>query len=212
MPEPIQRKESLASRNGSKYHTAADPRVLVEVVQDAHAKVPELPPPHGPGPAVGGNCGIPPCFHGILQRPGYDKIFWYYGSSSIMSLLIFPLGQSSRNCYKNCFNQSVTGEGTRGSEGVLIANLLEPLVERLVISRKDLICQENFVLYSDLRQLMSYFKEVHGSTFRRVMLTGLLKVWRKQKKGRSNKAGKLKILDPHLMRYGRSLALMWLAN
>ncbi|XP_055887561.1 protein unc-80 homolog isoform X2 [Biomphalaria glabrata] len=76
--------------------------------------------------------------------------------------------------YANNFGHSVGGEGYRGVEGVLIANLIKPLVTRCVECSGELYGNENISLFCDVRQLMAYVKEVHGGTFRRLALSGLL--------------------------------------
>ena len=50
-----------------------------------------------------------------------------------------------RNSYTNNFGHSVGGEGYRGVEGVLIANLITPLVTRCVECANDLYSDENIV-------------------------------------------------------------------
>ncbi|GFR73729.1 Unc-80-like protein [Elysia marginata] len=84
--------------------------------------------------------------------------------------------------YANNFGHSVGGEGYRGVEGVLIANLVKPLVSRCVECANDLYGTENISLFCDIRQLMVYVKEIHGGTFRRVALSGLLDSLQKVKR------------------------------
>ena len=50
-----------------------------------------------------------------------------------------------RNSYANNFGHSVGGEGYRGVEGVLVANLVTPLVTRCVESATDLYGSDNIV-------------------------------------------------------------------
>ncbi|XP_059153938.1 protein unc-80 homolog isoform X2 [Physella acuta] len=76
--------------------------------------------------------------------------------------------------YSNNFGHSIGGEGYRGVEGVLIANLVKPLITRCVQCSGELYGNENISLFCDVRQLMAYVKEIHGGTFRRVALSGLL--------------------------------------
>ncbi|KAH9525120.1 Protein unc-80 [Bulinus truncatus] len=76
--------------------------------------------------------------------------------------------------YANNFGHTVGGEGYRGVEGVLIANLIKPLVTRCVECSGELYGNENISLFCDVRQMMAYVKEVHGGTFRRLALSGLL--------------------------------------
>uniref|UniRef100_A0A1I8F4W2 CLASP_N domain-containing protein n=1 Tax=Macrostomum lignano TaxID=282301 RepID=A0A1I8F4W2_9PLAT len=71
-----------------------------------------------------------------------------------------------KNSYGTNFGQVADGEGTRGSEGIVIASLLRPLLAKFVTYRKELASQENMPKINYL--------EVHGCTFRRTLLTGLL--------------------------------------
>lgn len=66
------------------------------------------------------------------------------------------------------------GYGSRGIEGQIMACIFKVLVTRLVGFAKQLKTQENVGLYCDIRQLMTYVKEAHGGTFRRVALSGIL--------------------------------------
>ncbi|KAK7491630.1 hypothetical protein BaRGS_00017083 [Batillaria attramentaria] len=79
-----------------------------------------------------------------------------------------------RTGYANNFGHSVGGEGYRGVEGVLIANLTKALISRCVGCTKELYNSDNISLFCDVRQLMAYIKEIHGGTYRRVALSGLL--------------------------------------
>ncbi|CAK9824157.1 Protein unc-80 homolog [Anthophora retusa] len=62
----------------------------------------------------------------------------------------------------------------RGIEGHIFNCVFKALITRFVKSLKELKSQENISLYCDLRQFMSYVKEVHGGIFRRVALSGIL--------------------------------------
>jgi len=66
------------------------------------------------------------------------------------------------------------GYGSRGIEGQIMSCIFKVLVTRLVNFSKQLKTQENVSLYCDVRQLMTYVKEAHGSIFRRVALSGIL--------------------------------------
>lgn len=66
------------------------------------------------------------------------------------------------------------GHNTRGIEGHIFNCVFKTLVTRFVKMMKDLKSQENISLYCDLRQFMTYVKEVHGGIFRRVVLSGIL--------------------------------------
>ncbi|XP_036354476.1 protein unc-80 homolog isoform X2 [Octopus sinensis] len=82
--------------------------------------------------------------------------------------------ESSALNFSNNFGHSIGGVGHRGVEGVIVANILKPLVSKCVDSIKELSSQENISLFCDVRQLISHVKEVHGGTLRRVALSGLL--------------------------------------
>ncbi|XP_023931089.1 protein unc-80 homolog isoform X1 [Lingula anatina] len=93
------------------------------------------------------------------------------------------------------FGQNVPGSGAKGTEGLLINLIFKPLVTRLVESSTELHSHENIGLYCDVRQLMHYIKEVHGGTFRRVALSGLLdSMDRKGKKRQKAKEPKKQVL------------------
>ncbi|VDQ00446.1 unnamed protein product [Trichobilharzia regenti] len=76
--------------------------------------------------------------------------------------------------YGNSFGQSEAGQDTRGAEGLVLSYLFGPFVRRLVRCRRELSSQENVSLFSDIRQLFTYIREIHGSTFRKNMLVALL--------------------------------------
>ncbi|KAG5895326.1 hypothetical protein JTB14_000598 [Gonioctena quinquepunctata] len=69
---------------------------------------------------------------------------------------------------------SLGGGGIRGVEGQIISHVLKPLVTRFVESNKEIKTPESLPLYCEIRQLMTYVKEGHGSAFRRVALSALL--------------------------------------
>ncbi|XP_074657337.1 protein unc-80 homolog [Tubulanus polymorphus] len=83
-------------------------------------------------------------------------------------------GAPSRTGYAVNFGQSIGGAGVKGIEGTVMAHILKPLVSRFVESWKELHSHENISIYCDVRQMMTYVKELHGGTFRRVALSGLL--------------------------------------
>ncbi|XP_034179249.1 unc80, NALCN channel complex subunit isoform X3 [Osmia lignaria lignaria] len=66
------------------------------------------------------------------------------------------------------------GHSARGIEGHIFNCVFKALVTRFVKSLKELKSQDNLTLYCDLRQFMTYVKEVHGGVFRRVALSGIL--------------------------------------
>ncbi|KAF6779228.1 hypothetical protein AHF37_01155, partial [Paragonimus kellicotti] len=81
---------------------------------------------------------------------------------------------TSQSNYSNSFGQPTSGYGIRGAEGIVVACALGPFIRRLVRCRAELISQENVSLFGDVRQLFTYFREVHGSTFRRHMLVAMM--------------------------------------
>ncbi|KAL3317969.1 Protein unc-80 [Cichlidogyrus casuarinus] len=87
--------------------------------------------------------------------------------------------ESRNGDYGNNFGQTVTGEGTRGAEGIFVASILGPLLRRLVRCRRELVSQENLTLYTDIRQLLHYLREIHGNTYRRSMLCSLMAIVKK---------------------------------
>ena len=84
-------------------------------------------------------------------------MFYVFHKLKISYLISFPFLQPTaskksasqenipRNGYNNNFGHSVGGEGYRGVEGVLIANLITPLVSRCVECASDLYSDENIV-------------------------------------------------------------------
>ncbi|GAA48500.1 protein unc-80 homolog [Clonorchis sinensis] len=76
--------------------------------------------------------------------------------------------------YANSFGQLTLGMGSRGAESIVISCILGPFLRRLVRCRSELVSQENLSLFGDIRQLFTYLREVHGSTFRRNMLVAMM--------------------------------------
>ncbi|KAK9884494.1 hypothetical protein WA026_007335 [Henosepilachna vigintioctopunctata] len=82
---------------------------------------------------------------------------------------------------------SVGGSGIRGVEGDIVSHTFKPLVTRFVEIAKEVKMPENLSLHCEIRQLMIYVKEGHGSVFRRVALSALLDTAdRPNKKGNKN--------------------------
>ncbi|XP_025208646.1 protein unc-80 homolog isoform X2 [Melanaphis sacchari] len=63
---------------------------------------------------------------------------------------------------------------SKGNEYHVISVIFRSLVTRIVISYKELKHTENTDIYNTLRFLIGYVKDTHSSTFRRVMLSGLI--------------------------------------
>ncbi|CAG9815242.1 unnamed protein product [Phaedon cochleariae] len=69
---------------------------------------------------------------------------------------------------------SVGAAGIRGVEGRIVSHCFKPLVTRFVECGKEIRTPESLPLYCEIRQLMTYVKEGHGSIFRRVALSALI--------------------------------------
>uniref|UniRef100_T1IVG6 Uncharacterized protein n=1 Tax=Strigamia maritima TaxID=126957 RepID=T1IVG6_STRMM len=99
---------------------------------------------------------------------------------------------SSQSSYATNFGAGPGGIGAKGIEGQVMACIFKSLINRMVKGLKELRSPENMGLYCDIRQLLSYIKESHGSIFRRVALGGLLDcVERPNKKGKPMKASQI---------------------
>ncbi|KAF4517234.1 hypothetical protein B566_EDAN005288 [Ephemera danica] len=83
------------------------------------------------------------------------------------------IGTGPSGGYATNFGAGLGGGGSRGIEGHIVACVFKNLISRLIRLR-DLKNQENINLYCDVRQLVTYVREAHGGTFRRVMLSALL--------------------------------------
>ncbi|ESO92838.1 hypothetical protein LOTGIDRAFT_232936 [Lottia gigantea] len=101
-----------------------------------------------------------------------------------------------RNGYANNFGHSIGGEGYRGVEGVLIANVFKHFVSRCVESVSELCGHENIGLFCDVRQFTSYVKEIHGGTYRRIALSGLLDSLQKLRRRKIEKEREAKMAKP----------------
>lgn len=80
------------------------------------------------------------------------------------------------NNMANNYATNFGGGANNNTEAQLIAAVFKSLVTRCVQSFKELKSQENMALYSDVRQLITYIKNAHGGTFRRVALSGSIDV------------------------------------
>ena len=76
----------------------------------------------------------------------------------------------------NNYATNFGGGPNNGTEAQVIGAIFKSLVTRCVQSFKELKCQEQIALYSDVRQLITYIKNAHGGTFRRVALSGSIDV------------------------------------
>ncbi|XP_071051603.1 protein unc-80 homolog isoform X3 [Onthophagus taurus] len=72
------------------------------------------------------------------------------------------------------FDAGLSGGNVRGIESQVISCSFKSLVTRFVESTKEIKGTESLALFSEIRQLMTYVKEGHGSTFRRVALSALI--------------------------------------
>ncbi|XP_056632405.1 protein unc-80 homolog isoform X2 [Diorhabda sublineata] len=113
-----------------------------------------------------------------------DLFHSYVGFCIDPSSLLSPLNQKrdssksqdtvSQGGYGRNFGTGLGGGGIKGIEGTIISHIFKPLVTRFVESSKDIKSPENVGLYCEIRQLMTYIKEGHGSIFRRVALSALI--------------------------------------
>lgn len=100
--------------------------------------------------------------------------------------LFFSTGHKRHSAFKslnpeanniaNCYATNFGGGGHNGTESQVISTVFKVLVSRCVQSFKELKCQENVALYSDVRQLITFIKNAHGGAFRRVVLSGAIDV------------------------------------
>ncbi|XP_031332358.1 protein unc-80 homolog isoform X3 [Photinus pyralis] len=113
-----------------------------------------------------------------------DLFHAYVGFCIDPSSLLSPLNQKrgsskspdnvSQSGYATNFGAGLGGGGLRGIEGQVISHVFKALVTRFVKSTKEIKAMENLSMYCEVRQLITYVKEAHGSTFRRVALSALL--------------------------------------
>ncbi|XP_063984989.1 protein unc-80 homolog isoform X3 [Diachasmimorpha longicaudata] len=66
------------------------------------------------------------------------------------------------------------GYSSRSIENKMLACIFKTLVTRFVTNSKELKTQENISIYCDIKQFVTYVKEMHGGVFRRVALSGIL--------------------------------------
>ncbi|XP_017782231.1 PREDICTED: LOW QUALITY PROTEIN: protein unc-80 homolog, partial [Nicrophorus vespilloides] len=113
-----------------------------------------------------------------------DLFHAYVGYCIDPNSLLSPLNQKrgsskspdivTQGGYATNFGTGLGGGGIRGVEGQIISSVFKPLVTRFVDSSKEIKAPENLAMYCEIRQLMTYVKEGHGSVFRRVALSALL--------------------------------------
>nr|CAH7758097.1 unnamed protein product [Callosobruchus chinensis] len=63
---------------------------------------------------------------------------------------------------------------TRGVEGQIVSCAFKQMVTRFIEVGKEIKMPENLATYCEIRQMMTYVKEAHGSVFRRVALSALI--------------------------------------
>lgn len=80
------------------------------------------------------------------------------------------------NNMANNYATNFGGGANNNTEAQVVAAVFKSLVTRCVQSFKELKGQDQIALYSDVRQLITYIKNAHGGTFRRVALSGSLDV------------------------------------
>lgn len=83
-----------------------------------------------------------------------------------------PTISGGQGGYATNFSSGLSGS----AESQVIAAIFRVLITRFVDSSKEIKAAENAVLFCDIRQLVTYVKGVHGGTFRRVALSGILAV------------------------------------
>ncbi|GLV31802.1 uncoordinated 80 [Carabus blaptoides fortunei] len=125
-----------------------------------------------------------------------DLFHAYVGFCIDPSSLLSPLNQKrgsskspdivSQGGYATNFGTGLGGGGIRGVEGQVISYVFKALVTRFVNSIKEIKLQENLAIYCEIRQLMTYIKEGHGGTFRRVALSALLDTANRPNKKEAN--------------------------
>lgn len=86
--------------------------------------------------------------------------------------MYFFLSLGGQGGYATNFSSGLSGS----AESQVIAAIFRVLITRLVESTKEIKLNENAVLLCDIRQLVTYIKGVHGGTFRRTALSGILAV------------------------------------
>ncbi|XP_073988249.1 unc80, NALCN channel complex subunit isoform X3 [Rhodnius prolixus] len=110
-----------------------------------------------------------------------DFFHSYTGFCVDPSSLLSPLNQK-RGCNKSpdaisqgTFGPFTTPSISTGVEGHIMSYVFKKLITKLVAANKEIKSQqENMNLYCDIRQLMSYVKEVHANVLRRVAMSGLI--------------------------------------
>ncbi|CAH1139308.1 unnamed protein product [Phyllotreta striolata] len=113
-----------------------------------------------------------------------DLFHSYLGYCIDPSSLLSPLNQKrgsgksqdtvSQGGYASNFDTGLGGGGIRGIESTIMSHVFKPLVTRFVESTDEVKNVENITLYCEVRQLVTYVKEGHGSIFRRVALSALI--------------------------------------
>ncbi|XP_052063828.1 protein unc-80 homolog [Mytilus californianus] len=133
-----------------------------------------------------GFCIDPSTIRQASQTPGQG--FFKSSSTERMSF--------QQNGFHNNFGHSIGGLGYRGVEGVLITNILKPFISKCVENTRELYSSDNISMFCDIRQFIAYVKEIHGGTFRRVELSGLLDSLDKLKKKEKEREEKIKKVIP----------------
>ncbi|CAH2006084.1 unnamed protein product [Acanthoscelides obtectus] len=63
---------------------------------------------------------------------------------------------------------------SRGIEGQVVGCAFKQMVTRFIEASKEIKTSENLATYCEIRQMMTYVKEAHGSVFRKVALSALI--------------------------------------
>ncbi|BES88439.1 unc-80 homolog (Hypothetical protein) [Nesidiocoris tenuis] len=123
-----------------------------------------------------------------------DFFHCYTGFCVDPSSLLSPLNQKrggvARSPDSGC-NQGIFGPFNpppiaTGVEGHIFSFVFKKLITKLVLASKEIKSQENMSLYCDIRQLMSYVKEVHANVLKRVAMSGLIDTALKPHRKQSN--------------------------
>ncbi|CAD5116523.1 DgyrCDS5405 [Dimorphilus gyrociliatus] len=89
--------------------------------------------------------------------------------------------ESNKTGYSSNFGEDQGKE--RKADSFIVLIILKKLISKFVDSSKEIHSQDNINLYCDVRQFVCHVKETHGSTFRKVALSGLVDAVDRRKLG-----------------------------
>ncbi|XP_076295581.1 unc80, NALCN channel complex subunit isoform X10 [Lasioglossum baleicum] len=121
-------------------------------------------------PEVASQTGYMASYGANLMGPGMVSGGGMFGNTNVTGQGAMTTAASTNVAA----SYSLGGHQTRVIEGHIFNCVFKPLVTRFLKSTKELKAQENIGLYCDLRQFMTYVKEVHCGIFRRVILSGII--------------------------------------